>query len=148
MATRFTTEHGGKTVQGVRLEAALDLAPYEPALDHVEAQAVFAALQVGCKIEVLDERVAEIHVDDLFVICRFPNPTREDAPRAHHGEFKERAEGVCPFTDDELRELGLDPANWIVGGGGTFTTATRWSIFGTARQADWERHLLSKVVPW
>jgi hypothetical protein len=139
---RFTTDYCGRTVEGVRLDSFDELTPYLPALNDIEISAVQDALGAGCKVEVLDDPVAEIHVDDLHVICGFPNPTRNDAPEAHGGRAEELEPEDVAFSDEELRALGLDPEKYVVGCGGRLIAPTRWSFFDSPQGcATWSRYL-------
>jgi len=126
---RYEVTHNSKLVPVVLLETTPDLQPYESALDPREVVAISSLLASGAKVEVLDTRVAEIHVDDEYVLCFFPNPTRDDAPDSRWApEMVERE-----LTDERrvrieilLKEKGMGD-KYTVDSSATLLPTTRWS---------------------
>lgn len=128
---RFECSYRGRMVSGVLIETLADLEPWIEPLTAVEVEAVAGYLEAGRKVELLDERVAEIHVDDALVLCGFPNPTKADAPQTR---WKPETRDL---TVEERRDLASHlPEGWEFEDelpGGKILPVTRWSIYGGER---------------
>jgi len=125
MGKRFESEYDGRMVWGLLLETAEDLNPYASALDSREVAEVARLLEAGSKVEVLDEPIAEIHVDDDYVLCGFPNPTRDDAPELCLGGSRALTTEEKADMRETARSFGLDPDS--AGTGAVLLTPNRWS---------------------